>query len=72
MKTESLPGHVYNIYPKPNTPAIDAYTHILEWKSVYENDVLGGKRKLEDHELLFPSTQTSWRTLLRILAPKPW
>jgi hypothetical protein len=59
MKTESLPSHVYNIYLKPNTPAINVYTHILEWKSVYKNEILRGKKKLKDHNLIFPTINTN-------------
>lgn len=46
-------GHTYNVYPQPNNPAIDLYTHIWKWKEFYETRLLG--RKLQPDEFIFPS-----------------
>jgi hypothetical protein len=45
-------GHVYNIYSKPEDPAIDVYQHVLRWKEFLERHVLG--RPMEDDDYMFP------------------
>ena len=47
------PGHTYNIYPQPNNPAINLYTHMWNWKEFYETRLLG--RKLKPDDYIFPS-----------------
>jgi len=49
----SCTGHTYNVYPQPNNPAIDLYTHIWKWKEFYETRLLG--RKLQPDDYIFPS-----------------
>jgi integrase len=46
-------GHTYNVYPRPNNPAIDLYTHMWNWKEFYETHLLG--RKLKPDDYIFPS-----------------
>jgi hypothetical protein len=47
-----LIGHVYNIYSKPEDPAVDVYQHVLKWKNFLESHVLG--RPIEDDNYMFP------------------
>ena len=47
------PGHTYNVYPQPNNPAINLYTHMWNWKEFYETRLLG--RKLKPDDYIFPS-----------------
>ncbi|KAH6886140.1 hypothetical protein BKA70DRAFT_1123277 [Coprinopsis sp. MPI-PUGE-AT-0042] len=46
-----LSGHVYHLYPKQHSIALDAYTAIIKWKECYE-DLIG--RPLEDDDVMFP------------------
>ena len=46
-------GHVYEIYPQPEMPAVDVHSHMLVWLQFLETHVYG--RKLEPHNWLFPS-----------------
>ncbi|KAH6905934.1 hypothetical protein BKA70DRAFT_1107246 [Coprinopsis sp. MPI-PUGE-AT-0042] len=46
-----LAGHVYFLYPKQHSRAVDAYTAITEWKEFYES-LIG--RPLEDDDMMFP------------------
>jgi integrase len=44
-------GHTYNVY-RQNEPAIDAYTHLLDWLDHYEF-LIG--RPLQPNDYLFPT-----------------
>ncbi|PPR07279.1 hypothetical protein CVT26_012439 [Gymnopilus dilepis] len=48
-----LSGHKYNIYPQPDNPEMDMYTHLLDWLDFYEQFLLG--RPLEPEDYLFPT-----------------
>ncbi|KAH6881190.1 hypothetical protein BKA70DRAFT_1125949, partial [Coprinopsis sp. MPI-PUGE-AT-0042] len=50
-----LSGHVYHLYPKQHSIALDAYTAILKWKECYE-ELIG--RPLEDDDVMFPRIGT--------------
>ncbi|KAF8807158.1 hypothetical protein BYT27DRAFT_7023257, partial [Phlegmacium glaucopus] len=46
-------GHLYNIYPQMNTPAIDMYTNVLDWLDFYETYLLQWPLQPSDH--IFPA-----------------
>ncbi|THU80443.1 hypothetical protein K435DRAFT_874378 [Dendrothele bispora CBS 962.96] len=48
-----LNGHLYRLYPQPETPEIDAKERLQAWKSHYEKHLLC--RDLGDDDYLFPS-----------------
>ncbi|TEB29913.1 hypothetical protein FA13DRAFT_1568818, partial [Coprinellus micaceus] len=53
-----LTGHVYHLYKRADQPAIDAYSLIKDWISVY-TEILG--RPLHEGDVLFPTINASAR-----------
>ncbi|RXW22496.1 hypothetical protein EST38_g3351 [Candolleomyces aberdarensis] len=50
-------GHYYNIYSRPDEPAVDAYHHVHEWVRFYSDVIL--RRPLKDSDYIFPTINFS-------------
>ena len=49
----SIPGHEYQIFPQPEHPNIDMYSHFLYWLKFLQNYIY--HRALGDDDYIFPA-----------------